>query len=152
MTIKDKIWFFSLFAGILAIISILAPAWGVVVSSYSFFVWFWGLEVSTDIGIRFLGDAFLTYGIVSTIMILIGGVLLVFTSISYKRQNKKISYIWIVSGVLIILASIIYVIGLEIEYPGLLADEDHSTAFIGPLISGILAITSELVFLRLDRK
>ncbi|MFX1388281.1 MAG: hypothetical protein ACFE9M_13775 [Promethearchaeota archaeon] len=151
MKIKEKIWIFSLIAGIIAFISILAPAWGVIVPSYSFFVWFWGLEVSTDIGIRFLEVAFLIYGISSTVMILIGATLLILTSILYKRQHKKLNYVWIITGVLIIVASIIYVVGLEIEYPGLLADENHSTALIGPLISGIIAIISEVV-LFLDRK
>jgi len=47
MTLKEKLWYFSLFAGILTIITVFAPAWGVIVPSYSFFVWFWGLEVST---------------------------------------------------------------------------------------------------------
>jgi hypothetical protein len=149
---KDKMWFFSLIAGILGFASILAPAWGVIVPSYSFFVWFWGLEVSTDMGIRFLQDELLTYGIISTIMIIIGAVLLVYTSILYKRESKRIKFSWIIAGLLIILASVFYVVGLEIAYPGLLADENHSTALIGPLISGILAITSELIFLRLDRK
>ncbi len=152
MTIKDKLWIFSLIAGIFAIISILAPAWGVIVPAYSFFVWFWGLEVSTDMGIRFLSGAFLTYGIICTILILIGGMLLIFISISYMRQKKKLSYVWIVAGVLIIISSIIYVVGLEIEYPGLIADENHSTALIGPFISGIMAILSEVGFLRLNRK
>lgn len=152
MTFKDRMWVFSLIAGILAFTSVFAPAWGVIVPSYSFFVWFWNLEVSTDMGVRFLGDAFITYGTITTIMLLVGAFLLVLTSVLYKRHNKRVKYIWMISGIIIILASIIYVVGLEIEYPGLLADENHSTALIGPLISGTLAIISELVFLRLDRK
>lgn len=150
--LKEKLWVFSMVAGIIAAISLLAPAWGVIVPSYSFFVWVWGLEVSTDMGINFLPGAFLTYGITCTILIWVGAALLISSSVTYKKYKKKTKYIWLIAALLIIITSVIYVVGLELEYPGLLGEENHSTTLIGPLVSGILAILAEIIYLYNQRK
>ena len=62
-------------------------------------------------------------------------------------MNKSLLFF----GLLIILSSIIYVVGLEFAFPGLIADENHSTALIGPLISGISAIMAGFAFKFLKR-
>ncbi|MFX0178414.1 MAG: hypothetical protein ACFE85_19540, partial [Candidatus Hodarchaeota archaeon] len=133
-------WILSLISGMIALTSLITPAWGIIVSSYSFFVWFWGLEVSTDLGIRIVSTPFLILGIIASLLILMSGLLLIY--ISYKNYKDKTIYkkLWIILGITIILAPIIYLVGLEILFPSFFGEYKPVTIFIGPVISSILAI------------
>ncbi|MFX1357010.1 MAG: hypothetical protein ACFFA8_06960 [Promethearchaeota archaeon] len=137
---KNKLWIFSLFSGIIAVIALLTPAWGISVSSYSFIVWLWGLEISTDLGIRFVSTQFLIIGIISSILISISGLLLILTSYKNHKKNARFGNFWIIQGLIIIIAPIIYIVGLEIQFPGFFGEYLPGTVFLGPLISGFLAI------------
>lgn len=170
--IKDYIWTIPLIGGILLLISFFTPSAYVSQFGISEYDWMWGLfhyenEYSeTDFWFnqepeKFMRPIFLS-GIFSAIMILIASITLIISanSVRVRRKDlKEFGGMWLALGIMIFIAAIIYIIGIDITYrnfieqwviPQLPPDDydvpsywdtyDPGFGIIAPFITGVLAI------------
>jgi len=146
--LKKYTWVFPLIGGITLIIGILTP----IATFYNYFnVWMWGLVVSRLYGlsVEFINEALiLNIGIITSIIIALFSVLLIITGYLYKRgyfTNRKISKLWIISGIIIVIVSILPLVTLDFytyegNFPsGIWVICDPGFGAIGPILGGVVS-------------
>ncbi len=169
--IKNYIWVVILIGGILSLISIFTPVSNYIQSVYETYSWMWGLSYFTtgiDSGIMFSAfndpiyynlPIFLS-GVIPTIMILLISIKLIIKANHIRdgrTQIKDIEQKLIRSGVMLILAPIIYliatttlvnIINLIRGYSSffvLFSTTSPGFAFVSPFIGGALALIGGIV-------
>ncbi|MHA1913771.1 MAG: hypothetical protein ACW986_02715 [Promethearchaeota archaeon] len=137
ISIKDKLWLFAIIAGILGIITLFTPAWGLGNS----IAWLWNLFVNNGVA-DFIdaNEPIYTLGIVSTVIIIIGTVLTLLSGILAKLKDKEILILYIIGGALLITGIIVYMAGTAVEYPTFWRYYTVNVASILPYIGGALGI------------
>ena len=112
VNIKENLWLIALVAGILGIVTIFTPAWGY--SDANFYVWFFSMYI-IDGDIDFIPtDAPLySLGMIATVIIVIGTVILLFVGLFAKLKEKRIDILAIIGGVLFIIAPILVYAGIR---------------------------------------
>lgn len=147
--LKKYTWVFPLIGGITSIIGVLTP----IATFYNYFnVWTWGLVVSRLYGVSvdFINEALvLNIGIISSIIIALFSLVLIITGYLYKRgyfKNRKISKLWISSGIIIIIVTIIPLVTLDFytyegNFPsGIWVICDPGFGAIGPILGGVASV------------
>ena len=171
--IKDYIWTIPLIGGILLLISLFTPSAYATQMGIKEYHWMWGLfhvEIygySPETGFtiaeepaKYMIPIFLS-GIFSAIIILIASIMLIISanSIRIGRKNSKdFESMWLGMGIMIFIAAIIYIIGIDItttDYlkwvvsqlppdsytiPDFWDVYDPGFGIIAPFLSGVLAI------------
>lgn len=147
--LKKYTWVFPFIGGIIPVIGILTP----VASFYNYFnVWMWGLVVSRlyGISVEFISEMLiLNIGIIASIIIILISLMLIITGYLYKRDyfdNRKISKLWISSGIIILVATIIPLVALDFytyegNFPsGIWVICDPGFGAIGPILGSVLTV------------
>lgn len=139
VNIKENLWLVALIAGILGIITIFTPAWGS--ASEGAIVWFWNLYID-DGHVDFMEPESALYkiGTATTILLVIGTVLMFVMGLLTKLRDKQINILGIIGGALLILGPIVFFAGVESEYPGFFPGYEVNVALILPFIAGALGI------------
>jgi len=167
--IRNYIWLAPFVGGLIGIISVLAPAGSVCFyDRWTLDFWIWGMWVFTSYygtNTIYLSDLFLTAGIGCSVLTIVFSIIIFITANQIRKKSKSIidtRILWIASGILIILINITWTVIITfMNYEVILNklrkdfyyyDFDCNTiiwfffnvnfGIIGPLISGILAITA----------
>ncbi|MFX1376925.1 MAG: hypothetical protein ACFFA0_14060 [Promethearchaeota archaeon] len=137
--IKENLWLIAIVAGILGIITIFTPAWGY--SSYNAYIWFWNLVIE-DGHVEFIDSDRPLYkiGIATTIILIIGTLILLFMGIFAKLKEKRYDILGIVGGILLIVAPIVFFAGAASEYYGFFDVYDVNIALFLPFFGGALGV------------
>lgn len=147
---RNNGYILAIIAGIIGIISIIAPVAyhsSILGDSY---VWMWGLSSfkaligNTNYEFSDNGD-YLVWGLTATFLIIIATILLVSSGAKAHKRNRSAGGLWIFCGLLLIAAPIIYYVGLLNVYSDWAVElfwdfYDFHFAFFGPFIAGTLAI------------
>lgn len=148
--IKKYLWLVVLLAGILGIISIFSPV--LHISSEDAYIWVWNLYSSNNsIGFVQIDEPLFTLGIVSTIILAIGTVILLFSGITLKIKNRDLIFFNLIGGGLLLIGSIIYLAGITIEEQTFWEYASVSIGSILPIIAGILAIIGGILGILLKK-
>lgn len=152
---KKKGYILALIAGIIGIVVLATPVAyhsGPVTESY---IWMWGLYswkvLLGDTNFYFSDDSiYLTWGLISSLLILLATVLLILTGIKANKRNRSYGTIWVLCGILLIAAPLVYYFGLSSEIPTWLSEliwnfYSFHFAFYGAFIAGGLAIVSGFI-------
>lgn len=151
--IKENLWLLSIIAGILGVITIFTPAWSYIYGGDSGAGWLWGLYVENGEANFIPSDEpIVILGIVATIMIAIGTVLLLLGGILTKIKDREINLLYLVGGILPIIAAIIYIAGVAAEYSGWWTVYTINVASIFPFIAGGLGLVAGIMGLMEKRK
>ena len=167
--IRNYIWLAPFVGGLIGIISVLTPAGSV---SFAGMVeidfWMWGMWVQKGFygaNTIFLSDIFLTVGIGCSVLNFVFSIIIFITANQIRKNSKSIidtRILWIASGILIILINLTWAVIITFMNYGVIIDELISSSYppstqynaliwfyfnvnfgiIGPLITGILAITA----------
>jgi len=147
---EEYILTIPIISGILAIIAILTPA----LYGNTFFSWIWGLNIVTY-GSSYIYAAAepltLYLGFLATLLILIGGGILIITVYRFKKhfvKKDKLGLYWIISGFLIIGGVLFYLI-IQLIYmitAGNLTLLIPGFGIIGTIISSALAFVGGLLY------
>jgi len=167
--IRKYIWFLPFVGGLIGIISLITPAGTADFAGYIVVdFWMWGMWVQTGyIGANtiFLSDIFSTVGIGCSVLTLIFSIIIFITANQIRKNSKNIidtRMIWIASGILIIIINITWAVIMIFMNYGVILNElygdffppsyqfntliwlyfDFNFGIIGPIISGILAVTA----------
>lgn len=167
--IRNYVWLAPFVGGLIGIISLFTPAGtsdfaGYIVIDF----WMWGMWVQTGyIGANtiFLSDIFSTVGIGCSVLTLLFSIIIFITANQIRKNSKSIidtRMLWIASGILIIIINITWAVFMTFMNYGAILNELYSDIFppsyqynaliwlyfdfnfgiIGPIISGILAVTA----------
>lgn len=152
---KKKGYILALIAGILGIVVLATPIayhMGAIAESY---IWSWGLYtwklILGDTNFYFSDDSeYLTWGLISTALILLATISLILTAVKANKRNRSYGFVWILCGLLFIAAPLVYYFGLTSEMPTWLSDlfwdfYSFHFAFYGSFVAGGLAILSGVV-------
>ncbi len=152
---KKNGYILALIAAIIAFISLITPIAyhsSILIDSY---IWMWGLYTWKvflgDTNYEFIEDSdYLMWGLLATILIILAIIILISTAIKANKRNRNYGAVWILSGLLLIAAPIVYFIGLSEEIPTFLSEifwdfYDFHFAFFGPFIAGALAIVGGII-------
>ncbi len=120
--IKEYIWIIPLIGGIIAIITLLAPAASMNISipgsSIRADLWLWGLYnynfMELLVGSDFI---MLEVSLITTVIIALGGILLIGSSIGLKKNLRNIRNFSIIAGMLVLVAEILWVIIVPTGFP-----------------------------------
>jgi hypothetical protein len=151
--IKENLWFVSLIAGILGVVSILTPAWGLLSGTSNIFVWLWNFAIINGTPLFLEPNQPLSnIGIVSTIIIVIGTVILLDASILTKVKDREINMLYLFGGIFSIVGITTFFTSTATIYNGFwLSYHIHITGII-PFIAGSLGITAGIIGLMGERK
>ena len=126
---RDYIWALPIIGGVLILISFFTPAFYANLAGIEEYYWMWGLWygsatgygsdtlfIATEEPSQYMMPIFLS-GIIPAVLILIGSIMLIASSNAVRtgrRDIKNVGNGWIGMGIMIIVASIIYIIGIDI--------------------------------------
>jgi hypothetical protein len=153
INIKENLWLISLVAGIIGIITIFTPAWTIFSGSNYSIGWLWNLYAYNG-SVDFIpsDEPIYTLGLVATILIAIGTGVLLLGGILKKMKDREINLLYLIGGILPIIAIIIYLAGVEAEYPGWWNAYTINVAGILPFIAGGLGIFAGVMGIMEQRK
>ena len=147
---KRKGYILALIAGILGIVVLATPVAyhsGPITES---FIWMWGLYswkvLLGDTNYYFSEDGdYLTWGLIGSLLILLATILLIYTAVKANKRNRSYGFLWILCGVILVAAPLIYYFGLSSAWPSWVGDlfwnfYSFHFAFYGAFIAGGLAI------------
>ena len=168
--IRNYIWLAPFVGGLIGIMSVFTPAGSVSFAGYmEIDFWIWGMWVQTGyIGANtiFLSGIFLIVGIGCSVLTIIFSIIIFITANQIRKNSKSIidtRMLWIASGILIIIINITWAVIITFMNYGVILNELSTDPFppstiqynaiiwfyfnfnfgiIGPIISGILAITA----------
>ncbi|MFW9941693.1 MAG: zinc ribbon domain-containing protein [Candidatus Thorarchaeota archaeon] len=169
---KDYIWVLPIIGGVLILISFFTPAFYANIGGVEEYYWMWGLWygstpiesdtifMATEEPARYMMPIFLS-GIIPAVLILIGSIFIIASSMLVKSGRIDIRSVengWIGMGIMMIVASIIYIIAIDItmlnylEYkigtllPGFSIWDvyDPGFAIIAPFIGAGLSIVGSI--------
>ncbi|MFX1388626.1 MAG: hypothetical protein ACFE9Z_01015 [Promethearchaeota archaeon] len=153
INIKDNLWIISLVAGILGVISIFLPVWTYNVGGDFAVGWLWGTYIYNGLFDSIpIDEPIVILGIVGAIIIAIGAVILLIAGIIAKIKDRSINLLYLIGGILPIIAAIIYIAGVAVEYPAWWMVYTINVAGIFPFIAGGLGIAAGILGLILGRK
>jgi hypothetical protein len=145
INIKENLWLLVIVGGILGIVSILTPAWGDIAGSMFGVTWWWNLYylsgydyigfIQTDELIYYLDLAVFILIVIGTSILLIGGIL-------DKFKDKKLPFLHLIGGVLLIIGPLVFLGGVETAYSGFFRDYLLNVGCILPFVGGALGIVS----------
>jgi hypothetical protein len=117
--IKENLWLISIVAGILGVITIFTPVWGIMEGSDFFIGWLWNLT-ATSSGVDFIpiDEEIVPLGIATTPIIAAGACLLLVGGILAKKKDREINLIYLIGGILPIVGIITFMAGVAAFYPG----------------------------------
>ncbi|MFX1388627.1 MAG: hypothetical protein ACFE9Z_01020 [Promethearchaeota archaeon] len=151
--IKENLWIISIVAGILGVLTLFTPAWGDISGIEIELGWLWNLFVEGSyVGLIPLDEPIATFGILTTIMIIIGTSLLLLGGILKKLKDREINLLYLIGGILPLIAIIIYMVGVAVEYEGWWSYYTVSAGSILPFIAGGLGIAAGVFGLMQGRK
>ena len=149
-SIRDYIWSFPILGGIFIIIGVLTPT---ASSGTVMHVWIWGLTslelIPEGTRIIWLEKSVFIVGINIVILDILLSIVLIITGYKYKvfKVNlKRISTLWIFTGILLLCSSILSLIWLDIHYFGGMFHYEMFVLFdpgfgvIGPIFGSILTV------------
>ncbi|MFX0003120.1 MAG: hypothetical protein ACFE9C_00170 [Candidatus Hodarchaeota archaeon] len=141
--IKENLWVVSLVAGIIGVITLFIPAWGWTSGGSWSIVWLWNLYIN-DGNPNFidLDEPLFAIGIVSTLIIAIGAVLLLFGGVFTKIKDREINLLYLIGGILTIVGIITFIAGAAGVYGGFWTIYYINVAGILPFIAGGLGIAA----------
>ncbi|MFX1314320.1 MAG: hypothetical protein ACFE9T_00520 [Promethearchaeota archaeon] len=144
---KGDFWLYTLIAGILGIITLLIPAFGIIEGNNYKFVWVWNLYILTEkTGFIQPDDPLFNIGIATTTLIITGTTILLLTGLIDYLKGKKFNLFKIIGGVLLLIAPIVYLVAIEVEYEGFFWDYfDIYVGTILPFIAGGIAILAGIM-------
>jgi hypothetical protein len=183
---KDYIWALPLIGGILTLISLLTPAFYIDQMGIEEYYWLWGLFhvsitgydsrtafIATEDPSRYTMPIFLS-GLIPAIMIFISSIMLIVSSNSVRKGRTELKNHengWIAMGLLMIVASIIYIIAIDItminyakyqfeeiygypppSLPDLWDVYDPSFAIIAPFIGAGLSMIGSIASKAIQRR
>jgi len=159
VVVKKYIWIFAFMGGIISLIALLTPAAGLNYRSPSFdndfYLWMFNLFFSHrfEAGIHTTRIEFDTHlislipSIICSLLITISSIITIITANKYRKGvlNTKIS--WLISAIVIIIATIIWMIMMEISRKVLYGHEFWGILYpsfgvIGPFIGASLEIVA----------
>lgn len=133
----------------LGIIAFFTPAWSVGGSQ----VWLWNMYNDMgSIGFIDTDETIYYLGLVSTILLLIGFVILLVTGILSKLKERNFNIMWLVGGILSAISPIIYLAGGAAEYSGIWQYYTVSAALILPFIAAGFGIFAGIEGILLQRE
>ena len=145
INIKENLWLVVVVGGILGIVSISTPAWGDIAGSMFAVTWWWNLYyisgygnvgfIDTDELIYYLDVATLILIVIGTSILLIGGIL-------DKFKDKKLPFLHLIGGALLIIGPLVFLGGAETAYSGFFRDYLINVGCILPFVGGALGIFS----------
>ncbi len=117
--IKEKLWLISIIAGILAVVTIFTPVWGIIEGSNFFIGWLWALTADNG-GVDFipLDEPIVSLGIVTTLIIAAGACLLLAGGILTKKKEREINLLYLIGGILSLVGIITFMAGVAGFYSG----------------------------------
>lgn len=146
---KRYTWAFPFCSGIISIIGVLTP---IAFSDSIFSIWMWGLIYSRlpSAKVEFMSEnVFLITGISVAVIITVFSLVLVITGYLYRQgyfSDKDLGKLWAVSGILILVATIVSLVSLEFyTYEGYFTYGiwnylNPGFGAMGPIIGSITAI------------
>jgi hypothetical protein len=148
---RKNFWLAPILIAIIALISLLSPAAYRTFNDGGIYFWLWALNISTDTGyLWFNTDALALFGaIAETLVIIIAMLILIYTGISIKREkkNQKIIKIFLlISGTLLILAPLGYIIGSMFYQTDFWGTYSPSFGIIGPFIAAAIAFITIFLY------
>jgi len=155
MAKKKNNFIIAILAGILALISLITPVSYETSWAGDYYVWMWAFYVIDpafgDTNYEFLSDTYSDirmWGLLGALLILLATAILIYTGVKANKKYSDNSAVWIIAGVLLIAAPIMYIIGTTDEF-FILGDYwnwlDPHFGIIGPFIAGALAIIAGAV-------
>jgi hypothetical protein len=153
INIKENLWLISLVAAILGIITIFTPAWAIFSGGSYALGWLWNLYLY-DGSVDFItsDEPIYNLGLVATILIAIGTGALLLGGILTKMKDREINLLYLIGGILPIIAIIIYIAGVEAKYPGWWGAYTINVAGILPFIFGGLGLCAGVLGIMERRK
>ncbi|MFX1476875.1 MAG: hypothetical protein ACFFCI_01970 [Promethearchaeota archaeon] len=142
VNIKEKLWAFVLLAGILGIVSIFTPT--IYISDESAFIWVWNLYVTNNIGFVQTDEMLFTLGVVATIFIALGTLIILFSGVVSKVKKKNVGFFALIGGLLLLIGPIFYLGGISTE-EGIWEYFSVNVGSILPFIAGIIAILTGIM-------
>ena len=168
--IRNYIWLAPFIAGFIGIISIFFPAGTADFAGYvTIDFWMWGMWVQSGFygaNTIFQSDIFSMVGIGCSVLTLIFSIIILITANQIRKNSKSIidtRVLWIANGILIIIINITWMVIITFMNYGVILDElaggiffpfnqsyntiiwlyfNFNFGIIGPIFSGILAITA----------
>ena len=168
--IRNYIWLAPFVGGLIGILSLFTPGGSVSFAGYvEIDFWIWGMWVQSGyLGANtiFLSDIFFIVGIGCSVLTFIFSIIIFITANQIRKNSKSIidtRMVWIASGILIIIINITWAVFMTFMNYGAILNELGSGFFppvmvqyntliwlyfnfnfgiIGPIISGILAVTA----------
>lgn len=170
---RDYIWALPLIGGILILISIFTPAYSATLYPVEEYYWMWGLSHATISGYgsrtvflpteepaQYLMPIFLS-GFIPFLLILICSITLLISSNAVRTGRSDIKHrenLWIVMGVVMFVAPIIFIIGIDITSINYIESQlgplppglgfwdvyDAGFAVIAPFIGAVLSIAGSI--------
>ena len=148
---RKNFWLAPILIAVIALISLLTPAAYRTFDGGGIYFWLWALNISTDTGyLWFNTDALALFGaIAETLVIVISMIILIYTGFIIKREKKnhKIIKIYLfISGILLILAPLGYIIGSMFYQTDFWGIYSPSFGIIGPFIAAALAFITIFLY------
>ncbi|MFW9773934.1 MAG: hypothetical protein ACFFEO_17415 [Candidatus Thorarchaeota archaeon] len=148
---KENLWLSALIGGVVSLIALFTPAW-----SYSSLlteaavVWLWNMTYYINDGLGVINgqivfipteEAIFSLGIICTLILIIGAVILLVPAILGKRKSVRIfNILWIIGGILSIICPIIYLVGSVVYYSDFWTYYIISAGLILPFIAGAFGL------------
>ncbi|MFX1388628.1 MAG: hypothetical protein ACFE9Z_01025 [Promethearchaeota archaeon] len=137
----------------LGVITLVTPAWSYAYGGSFTFGFLWGGYVHdwqfdfipTEEPIAYLGD-------IAALIVIISLAILIFAGIFAKVKDRDINLLYLIGGILPIIAAIIYIAGIAVEYSGWWSYYSVNAASILPFISGGLGIFAGVMGILKGRK
>ena len=117
--IRDYTWAFPIVGGALALIALLTPAAYISIAGDSIYVWMWGLISIQSYGYgsatQFTEDpGELIISIICSLLVLISTIVIISKGNSI-RTYPKLSKSWVAPSILLIIGTIVWMVGMEIN-------------------------------------
>lgn len=146
VNLKEDLWLYTLIAAILGIITIFTPAVGITEGSNYVYIWIWNLYATNDI-IDFVQteEPLYNIGVATTIIILIGTLILLLTSLIDMLKNKKLDLFKIIGGILLLIGPIVYLAGITAEDETFWEYYNINVGSILPFFAGGIAILAGIM-------
>ncbi|TFG22526.1 MAG: hypothetical protein EU533_04195 [Promethearchaeota archaeon] len=152
---RSKGYIAAYFAGFIGFVVLLTPVAYHSSSLVESYIWIWGLYIWRpllgDTSFNFTEDAaFLTWGLIATLIIFFATFLVLSTAHKASKKNRKYAFLWFLCGILFIAAPLVFYFGLSSEFPSWLSDlfwdfYSFHFAFFGSFVAGLFSIIAAFI-------
>jgi hypothetical protein len=151
--IKEKLWLIAIVAGILGLVTIFTPVWGIVSGSNYAVGWLWPLYIeSGEPSIIPLDEPLASLGLVATLIIAVGTCLLLVGGILTKKKDREINLLYLIGGVLLLTGIITFMAGTAAFYPYFWIGYSVHISAILAYIGGGLGLAAGIIGIMENRK